>query len=400
MPHPYAPLCDAHHFARASYIELKLTEDCNLKCDYCCVSATPIGAGRTMTLDTHARAAAIFLAATRSPQVNWCFHGGEPLLLGETFFREAVAQVREVASGNPSIKRLRFTAQTNGTMVNEKSLRWLDALKVEPLLSFDGLPEINQAQRGGTRTTDAAIRLLRARDPEMALTCVLTPQVAERFDEVIDYLAELGIRHLMLTNMEPVGYGEGLETLPPGRNVEVLRRLLDRMLDEGPGGLREAEMVIRIEKFAVTQLEGTKLVPTVGCRTFNCFGGYESIAVDPSGTIHPCGRAIEARHWALGNVNQASLVASTIEERLANLHEKSLWFTRCVPCDASRVCAFSCAAYDRMNATIREEECATTKVFFRDMLARKDRVMAYFSALRPDFRPVTRPAEAARSTPD
>src|SRR5947209_20169372 len=80
-------------FRRISYVTLKLTNGCNLHCSYCNVEALTPQTPR-MSIERFRQVARLLVANSQSPSVGLEFHGGEPLLLPDEWFEEAVAYGR------------------------------------------------------------------------------------------------------------------------------------------------------------------------------------------------------------------------------------------------------------------------------------------------------------------
>jgi uncharacterized protein len=71
---------------------LKATEKCNSNCSYCDVVRKD-GTGRSMPIDvleTVFRRVNEYLIAFPGEEVELNWHGGEPLILGTDYFREAI----------------------------------------------------------------------------------------------------------------------------------------------------------------------------------------------------------------------------------------------------------------------------------------------------------------------
>src|SRR5206468_3127960 len=145
-------------FQRIGYVTLKLTNGCNLHCSYCNVEALTPQTPR-MSMERFRRVAQLLVANSHSPSVGLEFHGGEPLLLPDEWFEEAVAYGR--ALGKEHGKHVEFPLVTDGTLLNEARLLRLRALGIRFCLSVDGPPEINDAARGGGHAVERAIRLFR-----------------------------------------------------------------------------------------------------------------------------------------------------------------------------------------------------------------------------------------------
>lgn len=100
-----------------SVIIAKPTKECNADCSYC--SAPPDGADK-WTVDSF-KTIIDRLAGNLTPQVDWIWHGGEPMLMGPEFFRACADYAK-----SQDIK-LNFAIQTN--LLAYKSSRWKDVFE-------------------------------------------------------------------------------------------------------------------------------------------------------------------------------------------------------------------------------------------------------------------------------
>ena len=99
---------------------LKATEKCNSNCSYCDVVRKD-GTGRTMSLDVldivFKRVNEYLLQfPEESIELNW--HGGEPLILGAEYFREAI-KLQE-RNFQETSQRVKNTIQSNLTLMSEE----------------------------------------------------------------------------------------------------------------------------------------------------------------------------------------------------------------------------------------------------------------------------------------
>ena len=91
---------------------------CNLDCHYCYYldkAAQYGGRQAVMSDELLERYIRQYIEANDVPTVTFCWHGGEPLLLGLDFYRRALELERKYAGG----KRIENTLQTYGTLVDE-----------------------------------------------------------------------------------------------------------------------------------------------------------------------------------------------------------------------------------------------------------------------------------------
>ena len=135
---------------------------CNLDCHYCYYldKAVQYGGRQAVMsdelLELYVRQ---YIEANEVPTVQFCWHGGEPLLLGVDFYRKAMDFQQKYADG----KKIENILQTNGTLVDEA---WCDLFAGNNFLvgiSLDGPQDIHDAFRltkGGRPTFERVMRTI------------------------------------------------------------------------------------------------------------------------------------------------------------------------------------------------------------------------------------------------
>lgn len=119
---------------------------CNLDCTYCYYldKAAQYGGRQAVMsdqlLEEYVRQ---YIGANALDEVTFCWHGGEPLLLGLDFYRRALDLQRRYADG----KRIVNTLQTNGMLVDESWCRFFAENQFLIGLSLDGPQAIHDAMR-------------------------------------------------------------------------------------------------------------------------------------------------------------------------------------------------------------------------------------------------------------
>jgi len=153
-----------------SQFVLKLHSRCNLKCSYCYVyelaDASWRDKPRIISVETLTQAAlriAEHAAAHQLPAVEVVFHGGEPLLCGESFIRAAIATLRQAI---PAKTSLRLRMQTNATLLTRPMLEMLREHDTKVGVSLDGTERTHDSKRkyatgrGSYQAVSTALRLL------------------------------------------------------------------------------------------------------------------------------------------------------------------------------------------------------------------------------------------------
>lgn len=185
---------------------------CNLDCSYCYyLDKSAIYGGREPRMSREMLEAVIreYIRANEVPEVTFNWHGGEPLVLGMDFYREALALQRRYADG----KVVHNTLQTNGTLLTRE---WADFFAQNGFLigiSLDGPAGVHDRYRrdkGGSPTFDRVVRgitLLREAGAEFNTLSTVNKASEGRGREVYRFLKSLGSRYMQfLPVVEHVKY--------------------------------------------------------------------------------------------------------------------------------------------------------------------------------------------------
>lgn len=125
---------------------LHVAHDCNLRCKYCFASQGDFKGDRSlMNLEVGKRALEFLVensANRRNLEVD--FFGGEPLMNFE-LVKELVYYGRELE--NKSNKHFRFTITTNGLLLDDEKIDFINEHMDNVVMSLDGRKEINDNMR-------------------------------------------------------------------------------------------------------------------------------------------------------------------------------------------------------------------------------------------------------------
>lgn len=268
-------------------IIFKLTERCNIACDYCYyfdernldhADKPPVVREQTI-----AQLCDFILEAKRSNGlgiVKLDLHGGEPLLMKKKRFDAMCRQLSERLAEEVD---LTLSLQTNGMLIDDE---WIDLFiqyNVFVGVSLDGGPEVNDRHRidhqgrGTYKQTVAGLRKLQARMPDkIGLISVLGSEdnALDSFRHLVD---ELGITQIHYS-VEDREHGRADAAYRAGiaRNMRVIYREWARRNDPALG--------IRFVSRAVGGLLGGK---ELFKRRAEQRPGYMAITVRSDGTLGP-----------------------------------------------------------------------------------------------------------------
>lgn len=116
---------------------------CNLRCRHC---YSDINSSGEMGIEEFSKIIEKITPCIENKgfsKIHFIWHGGEPLLAGVDFFRQAMENINK----NTSLLRHRHFIQTNGLLLNDEFCRFFHDMNVEVGVSLDGPPDIHDKLR-------------------------------------------------------------------------------------------------------------------------------------------------------------------------------------------------------------------------------------------------------------
>ncbi|MFI3303495.1 MAG: anaerobic sulfatase maturase [Rikenellaceae bacterium] len=174
---------------------------CNLDCHYCYYldKALQYGGKQSVMseelLETYVRQ---YIEANDVPEVMFCWHGGEPLLLKPDFYRKAIEFQKKYCGD----KKIFNTLQTNGLLLNEE---WCDLFAENDFLigvSIDGPKDIHDTFRltkNQEPTFDkviAGVNLMKSKGVEFNTLSVVNNLCEGRGAEIYRFFKSLGSKYM------------------------------------------------------------------------------------------------------------------------------------------------------------------------------------------------------------
>lgn len=321
---------------------LNVAHDCNLKCKYCFAAQGDFGGEKELMSFEVGKAAIDYLIANSGSRKNLeiDFFGGEPLMNFEVV-KQLVDYGRSVEKDYN--KNIRFTITTNGVLLNDEIIDYINENMHNVVLSLDGRKEVNDNMRptlnykGSYDITLPRFKKLvekRAKDKYYYIRGTFTRDNLD-FSKDVMHFADLGFK---LTSVEPV---VGDESNPYALREEDLPKIFEEY-----------------EKFAVEyadrQLQGDGFKffhfmidlnqgPCVIKRITGCGAGNEYLSVTPSGDIYPCHQFVGNEEFKMANIFDEEIV---LPENLKNMFREAHVYTKeeCKQCWNKFYCSGGCHA--------------------------------------------------------
>lgn len=328
---------------------VKATESCNSRCSYCDV-VRKANTGRSMSLEVlDALFARIDEYLRRYPEedVEFLWHGGEPLLLGVDYYRAALELQRKRCPQTAT--RLKHAIQTNLTCFDERFVDVLQQLGINGVgTSYDAEPQM----RGGGPLVDSETY---NRSFLRALSCIERHGFAWGMIYVVtkrSLARPLDVFHLLTNLLLGDGAtGGGGVNLNPVLIYDEERRHLAVSPEEMvefygaifPEWWRHRARYPDVQPFRSAVecvVEGRIRLACV--ESGACARHHINVA--PDGTTSQCGRAADWGLLPYGNIAERSLEAILGDEQRRQLEDRVglLQVGECAGCRFWEVCHGGC----------------------------------------------------------
>lgn len=341
------------------------TLGCPSNCEYCWSSeeGSPL-----MTLEIIEEVVE-WLQNFRNEPVTFTFHGGEPLLAGYDFYKQALPLLaKKLGHLKPA-----FALQSNLWNLTPELAQLFAEYNIPVGSSLDGPKELNDYQRGTGyyEKTMKGYQIAEDNDLQVSFICTFTSHSIDFKEEIFNYFLENGL-DLKLHPALPSIRDEDPEkwALSPEEYGELLIYLLDEYLDHVDE--IQVKNIDHICKSIFTRRGAV-------CTFVDCMD--DTFAVGPDGSIYPCYRFVGMPEWVMGNVRD-----HPSQEELANSEPwkflqkyKEYVDENCKKCTYIKFCRGGCP----YNALVESEgkidgvdpHCTAYQTIFKEITKRLSKEM-------------------------
>lgn len=318
---------------------LHIAHDCNLKCKYCFAEEGEYhGKRELMSLEVGKKAIDMLIKASgKRKNLEVDFFGGEPLMNFDVV-KGIVEYARSIEK--EAGKNFRFTITTNGILLNDEIMEYINENMHNVVLSIDGRKCVNDRMRvraGGQGSYDNIVPKFQKLADSRNQTDYYVRGTFTRhnldFSEDVLHLADLGFKQI---SVEPVvadlkeDYAIREEDLPQifSEYEKLAKDILER---------RKNGQFFNFFHFMIDLTGG----PCVTKRLVGCGSGTEYLAVTPNGDLYPCHQFAGREEFKMGTVDTGVVntdVRSAFEK--CNVYNKP----DCQKCWAKFYCSGGCVA--------------------------------------------------------
>jgi len=318
---------------------LLISQDCNLRCEYCFAETGDFGMGRKlMTFETGKKAIDFLLNMSANREnLELDFFGGEPLM---NF--DVVKQVVEYARSKEKEynKKFRFTITTNGMLLDDDKIDFINREMSNVVLSVDGRKEVNDRVRKRVDGTGCYDRIMpkfrnlvgKRGNKEYYVRGTFTKYNLDFSEDVFD-LYNQGFDQI---SVEPVVSESSADYAITEKELPAIfteyERLAERIIENEKKGGK-----FNFFHFMLDLDQG----PCAIKRLRGCGAGNEYVAVTPDGDIYPCHQFVGMENYKMGNLDEDTF-DNNIKKEFASCHVYSK--PECRQCWAKFYCSGGCNA--------------------------------------------------------
>ncbi len=318
---------------------LHIAHDCNLACRYCFAGEGEYHGRRALMSLEVGKKALDFLVTNSGSRVNLevDFFGGEPLMNWQVV-KDLVAYGRSLEQ--PFHKKFRFTLTTNGVLLDDEVMEFVNREMSNVVLSIDGRRQVHDRMRpfrGGQGSYDLVVpkflKMAESRGQKNYYVRGTFTHENLDFSKDVLHLADLGFEQISVEPVvadpkEPYALQEADLPILMAEYDTLARELLKRQ-KEGRG--------VNFFHFMIDLSGG----PCAAKRLSGCGSGTEYLAVTPWGDLYPCHQFVGNEEFLLGNVQDGILRPDLVDKfKQCSVYSRE----KCRKCFARFYCSGGCAA--------------------------------------------------------
>lgn len=318
---------------------LHVAHDCNLKCDYCFASQGDFKGERSlMSLEVGKRSLDYLVensGSRRNLEVD--FFGGEPLMNFQ-LVKDLVHYGKSIEKEHN--KNFRFTITTNGVLLDDENIEFINKHMDNVVLSLDGRKRVNDNMRktnNGEGSYDIILpkfkKLVDKRgDKDYYIRGTFTNRNID-FTEDLLHFYEQGFKK---TSIEPVVTPDTMDYALREEHLEAVIKEYEKLSKEYIK-IKKTDKDFLFFHFMIDLKQGPCMVK----RAVGCGAGSEYLAITPDGDIYPCHQFVGEDEFLIGDIWKGIKNKDLTDKfKKCNVHTKE----KCKKCWAKYYCSGGCHA--------------------------------------------------------
>jgi|APSaa5957512622_1039677.scaffolds.fasta_scaffold28741_4 uncharacterized protein len=318
---------------------IKLTEKCNLNCQYCFLDFGDSKRQESISIDTVDLLFKKILSAKRPPKLIDCiWHGGEPLLFNLNEFKNIIQiqNVLKIRHNNDLL--FKNSIQTNGTLINQSWIDFFKQNRFEIGVSIDYPSEYHNRVRTGKSNCDfksikVNLEVLIKNGINAGAITVISNQNIHLIAEIYNFFKQVKIPFRPNIYFPDNFVQDDELVIPPKTYSKYLTKLFDLWyFDESP-------ITIDIFEDIIYSMVTKKVRACI-------FSGecYKYLSVRPSGDIYICDR-FNTDDFKVGRVKDLNLENLETNTTIRKFKDRISHLKKCSKCEWMNICNGGCPTY-------------------------------------------------------
>ncbi len=342
-------------------VVIKPTLHCNTDCRHCYHTPEERVEGE-IALETLDR---LFRLVSQEYESAWfIWHGGEPLSLPMSFYKNAV-ELQERYFGKNNY-RCGNTFQTNGTLINRRFMAFCRQKMINVGVSYEG--PWNSVLREGDPSK--ALSMLSAKENKYSVSATISAETALKQKDLYNYFKKDGT-NLSLSPVIPAGCAKCNGTVPdPDEYIRGSIEAFEEWFSD-----TEANVPLIPHYLYIMNYLGD---PTPSdCAHTSCLTKW--MCVNPDGSVYPCAKACP-KEFLMGNINEVSSVSELFSSEgfkrilIGSIRRRE----KCASCPVYRFCNGGCSMDAYHEGSIEEnggDSCRIYREVFGHIAVRVQQVL-------------------------
>lgn len=325
-----------------SYV-VKLTTECNLKCQYCYMGTSSYIPSR---LSENIFELILEQIKGVTKKFTIYLHGGEPCLC-----IELIKYLKSWIDKNRLNNSITIMLQTNGTIMNQELIELIQSMKINVGISLDGISNqsncarISKENQPITEIVLKNIEALLSKNISVGIFSVLTSFNSSEILTMIDYFANIGIKNFVINPLVLWGNARGMNKYMATETqvFEAYKEIIDWLGDYNSIHDSNEQITERNLHWWFRGLtDGSK---GYMCNCSPCGAGIHTVAISPQGDVYVCDQYYGDNRFLIGNIINSTLrsiieSAQSAIKGLRNIYD----IDACKHCVWRYVCCGGCSA--------------------------------------------------------
>jgi len=319
---------------------LNMTHDCNLRCEYCFASQGTYNGEKAFLSFETGKKAFDYLVKNSGNRKNLevDFFGGEPLMNFDVI-KKLVDYGRSLEKEYN--KHFRFTVTTNGVLLDEEKMDYINENMDNVVLSIDGRKETNDRMRKTINKkgsydliVDNYKKFISKRGSKDYFARGTYTSNNLDFSEDVKHMRELGFDKI---SVEPVVAKDEKKYALKKEHVDILKKEYEKLAEYYIESYKSKDKKFQFFHFNIDLESG----PCIYKRSMGCGAGTEYVAVTPKGELYPCHQFVGQEQFIIGSVDEG-ITNHAVTDKFKGLSVNDK--PACRDCWAKYFCSGGCHA--------------------------------------------------------